>query len=160
MEFFIRNVNRVNRAAFLFIGLLLAIMSVVIILQVFFRICKGSLPWSEELARYLMEYIVFLGAGYAVRSDQLMSVKALQDMFRPRLKKAAVVAVNLLVLGFALLLLTKGYAILGVVGRQVSPAMGWSMAIPYSALAMGGGLMALNAVTWIMETLFAGEVRS
>ena len=154
MEIFKKNVNRLNRLAFICIGILLGIMAVVIILQVFCRIFQGSLPWSEELARYLMVYIVFIGTGCAVRSDQLMSVKILQDLLSPARKKIVEIAVNLLVLGFAALLALKGHAILAVVGRQVSPAMGWSMAIPYAALAIGGALMALNAAAGILESLF------
>ena len=40
----------------------IAVMSVVVFVQVVFRfIVKSSLPWSEELSRYLQVYIICLG---------------------------------------------------------------------------------------------------
>ena len=47
---------------------LVAVMTAVIILQVFFRyVLKGSLPWSEELSRYLMIWVTFVGASIGVK---------------------------------------------------------------------------------------------
>ena len=43
-------------------AVMLAVMSVVVFMQVVFRfLIKSSLPWSEELSRYLLVYITYFG---------------------------------------------------------------------------------------------------
>ena len=51
----------VNTVAEYFCAIALGIMSIVVFAQVVFRLTSGSLPWSEELARYLMIYMVYVG---------------------------------------------------------------------------------------------------
>ena len=45
----------------------LALMSAIIVLQVFFRyVLNNSLAWSEELARYLFIWTIYIGISYGV----------------------------------------------------------------------------------------------
>ena len=46
--------------------IMLSVMSVIVFAQVVFRIVHLSIPWSEELSKYLLIWSTFMGAA---RSD-------------------------------------------------------------------------------------------
>lgn len=146
-------VDRLNCGIKRILGILLTIMSLVVIVQVIFRGLKMSLPWSEEFSRYVMIYIVFLGAGYAVRFDLLMSVKFLWEKVPKSVLPVLSIFVNLLMGAFFLLLFVQGFKILGTVGSQTSPAMQLPMSLAYGAIPLGGALMMINCLAVILESL-------
>ena len=75
--------DRLNRANELVIALLAAVTVAVTLLQVVFRYVLGSsLSWSEELARYLFIWVIFLGVASAARRGQHMAVEALPRFSR------------------------------------------------------------------------------
>ena len=64
-----------------FIFSLLSLMSTAIFLQVVFRyVIKYSLPWSEELARYLFVWFALMGAAVAVKDNAHFGVDFLVFM--------------------------------------------------------------------------------
>jgi TRAP-type transport system small permease protein len=68
MNTIIKNIDRFNKVLGVVLALLIMVMSAVIFYQVFSRfILKDSLRWSEELARYLMVWSVFIGSALAIR---------------------------------------------------------------------------------------------
>ena len=57
-------------------GLLLAVMVVMILSQVFFRyVLNDSLPWTEELAKYLMVWVACLVAPWVYRENLNVSIE-------------------------------------------------------------------------------------
>ena len=59
----------------------LALMSVIIVAQVFFRyVLKNSISWSEEIARYLFIWLIYIGISYGVKMDRHISVDAVCAM--------------------------------------------------------------------------------
>ena len=55
----------------------LALMSIIIVLQVFFRyVLNNSLSWSEELARYLFIWMIYIGISLGVKMDKHICVDA------------------------------------------------------------------------------------
>ena len=75
-------------------ALMIGVMSIVVFLQVFFRfVIKSSLPWSEELARYLQVYITFFGTAYGIKAGAHLGIEA----FTLLLPKAGRKALNILV---------------------------------------------------------------
>ena len=60
----------------------LIVMMVVIVVQVFTRyVIFYSLPWSEELSRYLFVFIVVCGINVAVSREKLMEALWQTDSF-------------------------------------------------------------------------------
>jgi C4-dicarboxylate transporter DctQ subunit len=133
----------------------LAVMVVVVFLQVIFRfVIRSSLPWSEELARYIMVWITFLGASIGVKRKSHIGVEAVVTLLPERLRSWAAVFVHAVSCIFFAYMVIYGRAILRVVGFQLSPAMEISMAIPYSAVFAGGVLMFLHAFFQMFEQMF------
>ena len=109
--------------------------------------------WSEELARLLMVWLAFLGAVLALLQKEHLGLDVLVLKLHPDAQRFALIAVQLVVLLFALLVLSYGGAQLTFQrweAGQTLPALGVSKAWFYLAIPMSGILMSL--VT--LETLF------
>ena len=152
MSLFKNLLQKINKFAEYAVCVLLTLMVIVVFLQVIFRfIIRSSLPWSEEMARYLMVWIVFLGASIGVSKKAHIGVEALVVLLPERMQKWAAVLVNALCCVFFAFMIQYGSLILRVVTNQLSPAMEISMAIPYSALLTGGVLMFAHSFYQMVE---------
>lgn len=158
MIFYLRLTDKINAAVRKLLGILLTVMCLVIIVQVVCRGMKMSLPWSEEFARYVMIYIVFLGTGYAVRFDLLMSVKIVWEKVPQGGKRFLSLLVNGLMGIYFIVIFKYGIELLNTVGSQTSPAMQLPMSVPYGALPVGSALMLFNCVAVIIEDIAGKDV--
>ena len=128
---------------------LVAVMTAVIILQVIYRfILKASLPWSEELARYIMVWVTFIGASIGVKWGSHIGVEALVIA----LPKNAQIFVKylgiILAIIFCIVVFSASLGILHnqIVRRQVSPAMRIPMWWAYAAIPTGTFLMTVRFI--------------
>ena len=148
----------VNRAC---CGLLIcasATMIAVVVLQVVCRyLFNNSLFWSEEAARYIMVWISMLGASIGIRRKGHIGVEAVVMLLPAWLQRAASVVTTLIASGFFAGMIFFGFKICQVVARQESPAMEISMAVPYSALLVGGALMLLYSLEEFFNLIAARE---
>ncbi len=148
----------VNTVTEYVVSVLLVIMVVVVFLQVIFRfVIHASLPWSEELSRYILVWLSFLGAAIGVRRGAHIGVEVIVSFLPKAMKRLAALFVDCASIVFFALMIFYGHKILAVVGRQLSPAMELSMAIPYSAICAGGSLMFLYAAEHALGVLVGGE---
>jgi TRAP-type C4-dicarboxylate transport system permease small subunit len=148
----------VNTVTEYVVSVLLVIMVVVVFLQVIFRfVIHASLPWSEELSRYILVWLSFLGAAIGVRRGAHIGVEVIVSFLPKAMKRLAALFVDCASIVFFALMIFYGHRILAVVGRQLSPAMELSMAIPYSAICAGGSLMFLYAAEHALGVLVGGE---
>ncbi|PFG03351.1 TRAP transporter small permease [Bacillus sp. es.034] len=151
---FVKLMDHVNKAVLIFIGLLTGVMAAVIITQVFSRfVLSTSLSWSEELARYLSIYAVFLGAAVALRKQGLISVEVLHEFIPAELTKWLKIIVNIICIIFSIILIVEGIEMMDRVQIQSSPAMQIPMSIPYASIPIGSLLMALNGLVVIIELI-------
>lgn len=132
---------------------MIAVMVVVVFAQVFCRfVLRASLPWSEELSRYVMVWISMLGASIGIRRKGHVGVEAIVMMLPGGLRKLASMVTTLIACCFFTGMIIFGVRICGIVAAQESPAMEISMAIPYGALVAGGLLMLLYSVEELVNT--------
>jgi TRAP-type C4-dicarboxylate transport system permease small subunit len=126
----------------------------VILLQVFLRdVMKASLPWSEELARYLMVWIGLMGASLALHEGRHVGVTLMVDRTRGLLRKALSGIALVAVLWFLWLMLSEGTRLIQNIWQQRSPAMNLPMVIPYAAIPLGAIFMMIQAVLALMRLL-------
>ena len=152
-----RLLDGVNRAVEYVVSLMLLVMVIVVFLQVIFRfVLHSSLPWSEELSRYILVWISFLGASIGVRRGAHIGVEVVTNLLPYGLKKGVSLLATLCAAAFFVLMVVYGYKILSIVSGQLSPAMEISMAIPYSSIFVGGILMFLYSIDTAI-TIVAGR---
>ncbi|WP_366554455.1 TRAP transporter small permease [Aquibaculum sediminis] len=126
---------------------MLFVMTVSVVWQVFARYVLSAAPsWSEEVARYLMVWVTFLGAAAVLRSGGHITVTVLADTLPPRLRGPLLLLRDLVILFAAGVLALFGWRYAGAMSFQDSAALELPMSLPYAALWIGGGLVLLMVV--------------
>lgn len=144
-----RAIAVLDRAEEIIASLCLALMVILIGMQVFNRYVLGSsLVWSEELARYLFIWAVYVGCAYATKQRSHLSVTILQN-FAPRwLKLPAQLLADFATVVFCGFCVVWGIGMLRFLARtgQEAPAMDFPMYWVYLALPLGMLLMAVRII--------------
>jgi TRAP-type C4-dicarboxylate transport system permease small subunit len=155
--------DHVNRAVYYALGLLLAIISIVVLMQVIVRFVLTAAgvniaaPWTEELARYLLVWMIFLGAGVGCRRMQLIALTFVINWLPPWLGSAARLLALCLCLWLFGILLVYGWQFVQLIGRsEMSPVMQISKSWVYWAMPVGAALMIVNTLAFIAEALMPG----
>jgi TRAP-type C4-dicarboxylate transport system permease small subunit len=159
MKTAMRGIDIMNKLVGIVVGLMLAAMSTIIVVQVFCRfVIDYPLTWTEEAARFLMIYTVFLGASLALRNHKMIAIEIIMESVKPKVRKVLRIMVMLISIVFLFILLFKGIEMLDIVKRQTSAGLGLSMNIPYMAIPIGATLMIINAIAVIIEFLTTDDI--
>ncbi|WP_319518510.1 TRAP transporter small permease [uncultured Martelella sp.] len=123
---------------------LLLIMAVIIMTMVVTRNFFGfSFAWSEELTRYLLVWVSFVGAAVLMRDNDHIKIDFLAMVLGPRANAARRIVIDVLTLIFIVFLAWQGWLTAFSRSSSHSPAMGLSLAWPYSAIVVSSVLMAV-----------------
>jgi len=121
-------------------------MFVVVLAQVVFRyVLSHPLPWSEELARYLMVWVACLAASEAYARGNHVGISLIVNAVRPRLRKIMILIIHLAVCVLMGVVVYQGFVLSLMVGDQRSPAMELPMTWPYMAVPVGAALILIQA---------------
>lgn len=139
------------------VGTSLAAMLVVILALVISRYVVGtSVFWGEELARYLMFYMVNLGAALAVRHRQHPSITVIADHFKGPTSAVINGLVDVAVAVTLIIFLWQGYEMAQEEGLFSTPALRWSFFWVYLAIPIGAvaSLLQLGSRLLLPEPVF------
>ena len=147
-----RGVNRWTEFAVFGLG---ATMAAVVAVQVFFRyVLNQSLFWSEELARFQLVWLTFLGAAVAYRRGAHPGIDALHARLPPAWRRATTVLVHGVSAALFAVMIVYGAQFAYFVRNQISPALGLPKWIVFAVIPVGGALLLVHAVAFL-----AAEVR-
>lgn len=148
---------RLNAAAELLLWILVAAAIVVTFIQVVFRYgLESSLSWSEELARYVFVWIIFIGTSVATRRRQHIFVEVLIGLMPPALRRwADFIGVIASMLFFAVFAYV-GWLLTLNAWNQYSTALDVRIAYVYAAAPLGAGLSILYLVVGLLQR-WAGD---
>ncbi len=82
------------------IAVISCVLSIALIVStsIFFRyVLNNSITWSEEIAKYLMVWMVFVGAPVAMVQSRHIAIEIFPNLFRPRIRALIFLIVNLLI---------------------------------------------------------------
>lgn len=148
-----RGLTVTNQAA---LALMMMVMATLVFVNVVSRYVFGdSLNWSEEVARYLMIWITFIGAGLAMREGKHVAIEYVQGLLPRRAQPWFRALIGLVILGFLAVLLVVGIQFSEFAWRQRSPVMQWPMGAVYLAIPIGALLFALHFLAVIREWILA-----
>lgn len=137
----------IDKAVKAIVGLLLFAMFFVVVLQVCLRyIFKSPLAWTDEIARYMMTWLVFIGACVASRTNSHLGVTILYDKLGKGMQKILLLIINIMVCAFLILVAVQGIELLKMVKMTRSAVLQFSMAIPYFSVPVGCTLMCLQTI--------------
>ena len=150
---FIRWIDTYFERAVLVISL--ALMVLVIFAQIVLRWFGAATVWAEELARYIMLYLRWIAASYAVKKDAHIRLTLLVEKVTGKKRDILEVVILGVWLIFAIWLMVEGIFLLQKIDamNQVSAAMRIPMVVPYASAPLGGLLMSVRLVQKIVETL-------
>lgn len=129
------------------LALTLAAMFVIVFVNVVGRYgFSTSLPWAEEIARHLMIFGAFTGAGVALREGKLVAIDALVDILPPGsvMRRAVKWGVVLLMAGFMALLIWFGAQFVAFGWNKETMATQVPRGIPYLAIPVGAALFLVH----------------
>lgn len=151
LETLSRGLNRGIEGLLAFLG---AGMAAVVAAQVFSRYALNySLFWSEELARYLLVWLSFLGATVAYYRGLHPGVDVLYARMPPGARRAASAAVHLASLLLFGIMVVYGWQFAHFVRLQISPALQVPKWIPHAILPLSGAVLALHALGFLARDL-------
>lgn len=136
------------------IGLLLALMLVDAAWQIFTRYILADPPvWTEEIARYLFAWQIFLGAGLAFGRGAHITVDSLQRALPLGGRRALALFNNALVLLLLAFLVWKGGTMVGITANTYATGSGLNMGVVYAALPVGAAIGCLYVVLEMIAIL-------
>lgn len=125
--------------------LLLSAMAVIVFANVTLRyLTNFSITWSEEVARYLMIWMTFLGAGLALRFGGHVAITNLQEAVPARAQRLMRLVIVVLLLAFFAAMMWMGYDYMSRMRFQVTPATRISFSYIYAAMPIGFLLMSVH----------------
>ncbi|TWG94810.1 C4-dicarboxylate transporter DctQ subunit [Mesorhizobium sp. J18] len=139
------------------VGIFLAAATAAVFLQVVIRFVLPlfnvivAAPWTEEAARYLMVWVVFLGVAVLCRSYRLISVEMLAIVVPKPAGTAIKLISTAISIGFFALVAQIGFGWTMMSGIELSPVMRLPMNWVYFAVPIGSLLAIFNLL------VFAGE---
>lgn len=117
-----------------------------------------SLIFTEELSRYLMVWIVFLGSALAIRDGSHININFLINRFSWKVRKWVLVAAHLLSVAFLVVVMVEGIRILPQQFHQTCVTLDLPVFYFYLAIPVGCVLMLLFMLPVIKNVLKKSEV--
>jgi TRAP-type C4-dicarboxylate transport system permease small subunit len=159
MRSLIRIVDKANKVLEVLVGIALAAMTLLIFLQVLVRFVfanlniQFSVPWTEELSRYLMIWAIFIGAALVARRADALAVEALVHAVPAVAGRALKFCAHLMALVFYGCVFYVGLQWAEFGKSETAPVLGVPMLWVYSSMSVGAALSIVNAVVLLVETV-------
>jgi len=131
---------------------LAAALTIVIFLQVIYRfILRAPLVWSEEMALFLFQWSVFMGAALAVRQRGHFGLDILVRRFPPALVEKLDKFSQVIIFVLALGLVFWGSQLSQMTMLQAYPTLQFPVGYGYLGIPVSAGFMAVFAVLQEIE---------
>lgn len=126
-------------------------MIVAFSIQVFARyIFSAGFTWTEELTRYGMIWMVFLGAAWIIFNSDHVKVTILEDAFKGQSRKILMIVQDVFGLIFVAAIFYFSFSQLSIAARGVSANTGISNVVQYMVFPISMILSAWGYITRIV----------
>ncbi len=136
--------------------IMLLVMVIVVFVQVVMRsVFHNSLAWSEEVARYLFVWQVWLGASYAAKKGEHMQVDLLRRKLKGKMGIVVAVFADLVSLAFCIYLVKLSFVQMNGMFqlKRVATSFDMPIWIAYLAVPVGAGLMVIRLLQGMIKTV-------
>ena len=127
------------------VGLLGAtlLMFINVIMRYLFR---SGLPWSEEVVRYTIIWITFIGIAMCARKGKHVAIDLFLSLINKKMGLILLIIINITSIFFCILMTRYSIKLVWQVSSssQVSPALGIPFYIIYLCMPLGFGLSVLR----------------
>ncbi|MDR0853389.1 MAG: TRAP transporter small permease [Clostridiales Family XIII bacterium] len=131
-----------------FLVILMAVAVILVAAQVITRNLGIPLPWSEEIARFIFLWLIWVGAAYATKEKKHIAIDIISDKFKGKAKIVSEIFINLIWFGFLIFMIYYSTIMTMSVasGGAVSQTSGVPMWVPYASVPVGVILMLFRMV--------------
>ena len=133
--------------------ILLSVMTLLVLYQVFTRyVLDSPAAFTEELVRYFLIWTGFIGAAYAFITREHMCLVLVRDNLKPQQRRILMIFLDVLILVFALLVITIGGFKLAVSAqREYSALLGIPRSLVYGMAPVSGLFIIMAQIITIYE---------
>ncbi|MFZ5644697.1 MAG: TRAP transporter small permease [Bacillota bacterium] len=157
MKSFLRFIDNIEQYI---ITILLPLMCIVVLFATFMRYTELLLiPWGEELARYLMVWIVFLGIAAGAKNNRHFGVEVFVRALPLRAQKYFLIFRTLVISAFLIFVIYLSLKLMGLQMKmgQTSPSLEIPIWLAYLAVPVGAGLMIIRNIQFTVNTFKNGN---
>jgi len=148
----------INTAMKHLLNLIMVVLVVSTFMQVVFRfVIKNPLAWTEELSRYCLIWLTFLGAAYAMSKKAHIMVEFFINLFPPVGRKIIISLAAIINLVFFYILIFYGLQLVQSSMSQLSPVLRIPMGVIYLAIPIGGFFLAVNLIPNLIRDIRKGD---
>lgn len=135
--------------------ILLSIMTLLVLYQVFTRyVLNSPAAFTEELVRYFLIWTGFIGAAYAFITREHMCLVLLRDNLNPAARRVLMTAIDILILIFAVFVITIGGFKLAMSAEKVfSALLGIPRSLVYAMAPISGVFIIAAQIINIYEDI-------
>lgn len=132
----------------IFLVVLMSIAVLLVAMQVATRFAGIPLPWSEEVARYIFLWLVWVGAAYATKERKHISIDFLVSRMPQLGQKLCAVLVMVIWILFVIFMIYVSVILTAKVyeGGSVATGSGTPMWLPYASIPVGMCLMLFRLI--------------
>ena len=128
-------------------------MALIVAVQVFCRyVLNSSLFWSEELARYMLVWLSFLGATVAYYRNLHPGVDTVTSRLSASKQRISRLLVHIITMALGIVMLISGTQFAWFIRMQVSPALSMPKWIILIIIPFGGVLFFVYALLFFLKT--------
>ncbi len=129
------------------IALCMVLMMSVIFIQTMTRyVVFYSIPWSEELSRYLYVTLTLMGVNIAISRRQLVRIDIIDNYLKGVALKRLNIIRAVLTLVICIIFFYSSFGMIDVSQYQTSPAMGISMGHKHADYVFNSGSWFFNVI--------------
>lgn len=143
---------------------LLCVFTVILFIQVVMRyVFNNSLSWSEECARYLFIWLVFIGISYGAKQMKHLKIDVFLNVFPKKIRPYIIIFADVVVLVFGVVVVYSAFTIVTQYMKigTASPAVHVPYWVIHSSALVGYGMTVIRQIQTIIyrvKELKAGDL--
>lgn len=128
-------------------------MTTLLCVQIALRMFDATIPWAEELARYLFVWAMYLSISYCIRDDRHIRIRVFIDKLPGNGTQYALIISDLIYLAFSSTVAWFGFKVISRSLKlgQIAPAMEVPIACLYASVLVCALLSSIRLVVSIRQ---------
>jgi TRAP-type C4-dicarboxylate transport system permease small subunit len=140
---------------------LMAAMAVLVFANVVSRyLFNYSIIWVEELTRYMMVWVGFVGSGLVLRFGAHIAVEVFQDLLPARAAQALRALIVVILAATFVAMAWLGFRYVAFAWDQETPVLNWNFGLVYLAIPIGAVLMLAHLLFVAKRYVIAREYQA
>lgn len=155
--------NAIHKACQFFLAADLLAVTFILTINVILRyIFKSSWPWSEELSRYLVAWLTFVGAACCVTEGSDITIDSITGLFSKKGQKIIAIITTLISIAFMIIFIytSMQMTMRSFQNGQMATAMKLPIWIVYMSMPVGGALTVLRLVEKLINLIKGKEAEN